>query len=119
MIEPPRNAVHQEHRAAVGLDQLADGRGGGGQRLRFQGDEQDVLRRQRRGVIGGGGGFAAEFAPADLERDAAFADGGQLRAARHQRHFTTVCGDQLGGEMAAERTGAKDTDFHGGGPDCD
>ena len=81
--------------------------------MRFDRDQHDVLRRQRSRIVGGDFRFDMKFFFAvRAQREAAFADCFQHGAARDDGNFVGAGVDQARGEMAADRAGAENTDFH-------
>ena len=79
--------------------------------MRLQADDDEILRAEFGGIVGAARMHHALLV-ADQELQPVGAHGGEMRAARHQADIGARA-RELHAEIAADRAGAVDTDFHG------
>jgi hypothetical protein len=108
--EPPRDAVHRRQHDGVGADQRRHRRRRGGERRRLQGDHDQLVDTEARGVVAHRDRHGDRGSRA-VELQAAGAHARQRLAARERRH-RVVCTCEAGGDEPADRTQTDDCDLH-------
>ena len=107
---PIGNSVDRGDDAGVRPEQRLHLLDHAGDRMRLQADDDEILRPELGGIVG-----AARMHHALLIADQQFepvgAHGGEMGAARHQADVD-ACARELHTEIAADRTGAVNADFH-------
>ena len=108
---PVGDAVHGGDDAGVRAEQRLHLLEHAGDRMRLQADDDEILRPEFGRVVGAARMHHALFV-ADQQLEPVGAHRGQMRAARHQADVDARA-RELHTEIAADRAGAVDTDFHG------
>ena len=78
--------------------------------MRLEANDHEILGTQLGGIVGAARPHHALFI-ADKQLESAFAHRGQMRSARHQADVG-ACARQLHPEIATDRAGTVDADFH-------
>ena len=108
---PVGDAVHRGDDPRVRSEQRLHLFEHAGDGMRLQTDDDEILQPELGGIVGAARMRHALFT-ADQQFEAVGLHGRQMRAARHQAHIHAGS-RELHTEIAADRSGAVDTDFHG------
>src|SRR5712671_2820302 len=107
---PVRNPVDRSDNPRVRAQQRLDRFDDAGDRMRLQANDDEILRSQFGGVVGAAGMHDALFIT-NQQLEAVGTHRGQVSAARDQADIRSRQ-RQLHAEIAADRAGAVNTDFH-------
>ncbi len=112
---PVRQTVDRGDDGRVGAEQRRNQIDDGGNRMRLQRDDDDILRPELCGIIRAAH-FDGMFLAVDAQLHAVRLHRREMRSARHETHVRTGS-RELRAHIAADRTGALHADLHGSSPE--